>query len=463
MFRRIIALLLCMLTPAAALAEEAEGLHYRLDFQINAEAYPEELQDVMAGLADLAEALTVEGKFFRNQEHFELQAELMLHDMEATRTELTLYGTEDQWAVSSPALGKETLLFNLTGLMEFAIKGYTHLQVPLQRVALLFPFAHRLGLCVLVDTARSTLMAETGSRTLSRKVVMDLAEQMADTAANYVPFEYWAAMIGRETGYDDYIMSLLAQLPEWVEGFLPSSGLTVEVSENGETWLAGGEVLLRRDTDQSGAQALSVRLPAMPDGTLIDLDAAYQPGDDFAYGSLNLLLKDGFGETILRLHTDGSLPTSLPPQRPFSLVWEAEGPLVGGEGVHLYFEGAVSDQLVMIRQMTPDRTQTMLTVTAELENVQEDWTPQAPDGVDLFGIESEGLNALMHRLLRPMAKGLLPLIAEMPYTACQAVMNLMESSGIFGVLTSGITEELILESDPGPENEPGEANYTFSY
>ncbi|MCH5286866.1 MAG: hypothetical protein J1E43_05565 [Christensenellaceae bacterium] len=444
MLKKGFALLLCLLLlPMSSLAEAAEGVRFRLTFDMDESAYPADVADIMPGIADLLEILTVEGLFAEQDGFFDLQADVTLNELERTRTDLHVFGVDKFWNIRSSLLGGEAVSISMPAMLEFAIKGYSHLGIPLQRAAILIsPFVHSSGLQALTLIAEPVLFAGQGSRKISRDTLIKTARAMAEAASSDRAFRYWTEAVFMETGCDDDVTGAIAQLPEWIESFVPRDGVSVKVTDDSEVWTAGSLTLARRETDQSGAQVLSVTLPPLPGGLTITFDAATQPDGDLLHGSFDLLAEDGDGELFLRLHADGSLPVALPVTRSFSLVWDAEGRAVGGDGVHLYFEGEPTDSGLMIRQMTPNRDAVMLTMTADLstELTVFDHVVDA-GGVELLSLNGDTLTALMERIFSPLVRGLLPLIAQAPASSCQTLMDMLENSGVFGLLTANMADE----------------------
>lgn len=444
MLKKGLALLLCLLLlPVASLAEAVEGVRFRLTFDMDETAYPSDVADIMPGIADLLDILAVEGVYAEEEGFFDLRAGVTLNDVARARADVHLFGVDAFWNIQSPLLGSETLTVGMLAMLEFAIKGYSHLEIPLQRAAILLsPYVHTSGLATLTAIAEPVLFAKQGSRKITRDALVKMARSIASTAAEDRAFRYWTEAMFMESGYDDDAFGLTAQLADWIESFVPQAGISVTADDQSEVWTAGSLTLARREMDQSGAQNLTVTLPPLPDGLTITFDSAMQPDGDLCHGSFNLLAVDGDGEIVARLHADGSLPVALPVTRPFSITWEAEGAAIGGEGVHLYFEGEPTDGGVILRQMVPGTDRVMLAVTAELDTVPTEFEHVADaGGVELLSVNGDSLTALMERIFSPLVRGLLPLIAQAPASSCQTLMDLLESSGVFGLLTADIVDD----------------------
>lgn len=445
MLKRLAAILLClMLLPMPALGEETvhgRGASFRLTFAMEPGNYPEGVRTIAAGLADLLDVLTLEGELLNPGDDFDLRLALGLGDNDRARIEARVFPLRLHWVFSSPLLGDELVDIGLKEVLEFSLKTYAHLGIPLQRAGILVsPVVHAYGTASLTDPARPVLFAEEGSRVIPYDALADLAAIWAEKAEDDNALRSWTQALGSETGYDDALLWALEAMPAWVESHVPAEGMLVTVTDDTEVWTAGGLTLLRRETDRTGALRLSLTVPEIDDTYDLSLDLALQPDGSLTHGSVDLTVEED-GETALRLHADGSVPVSLPVERAFSLTWEAEGPAVGGDGVHLCFEGEPTDEGVVLRQMTPDRDGVMLTVHAALTPVERDFVPGDPTGaLGVLSLNGDTLREFVERISMPMLRGLLPLIAEAPTSFCQTAMNLLEDTGIFGLITDGLGE-----------------------
>ena len=441
-FKRFLSLLLCLyMLPAAALCE-GFGTAFKLDFDMNAAAYPEDVREVLSGIADLINAVTLEGVFEVQDGYFETNFDLLINGAERTRTPVKVYGDKASWIFRSPLLGNETVFLNMESMLEFAMKANAHLNIPAQRVAtLITPYVHTHGLSNVWAVMEPVLFAGEKSRTISAAKLKDMANDIV-VAAEGRPFRYWAAAMGRETGYEYELRDAMTNAPEWLSSFLSSKGISVKKTDTAETWKTGKQTLFERTFSLEDAQTFQLSLPASTNGYTITAEGAYQFADDLLHASIDLLITDAWEEVVLDIHANGSLPVSFPVHRSFFLTWDADGTAVGGDGVHLYFEGEGTSDTITLRQMTPDMEQTMLTLTLSgLEEMQPSVEPYTDPGLCLMSVTSETLSELMHAIIMPMIKGLLPILAEVPASACQSILNLLENSGIFGLVTDGLLSE----------------------
>ena len=212
-FRRMLALLvcLCLLAPAPVQAEaDVTGVRFSLQAQLEPSAFSvaSDTLKTLSGLSQLLDAMTLEGTLDRSfTGSFALNAALTLYGLPETRTELRVFGTDSHWCVQSSLLGDETLMINLLALLEFSIKAYSHLGIPLQRAALLAtPYVHTSAFEALASAWNQVIGAKTGSRTISRAKVLSLAKQMAEIAADARALRSGVQAVALATGCDEVMI-----------------------------------------------------------------------------------------------------------------------------------------------------------------------------------------------------------------------------------------------------------------
>ena len=183
------AMLLCLcLLPVWALGESF-GTEFQLSFDMNASAYPEDVREVLSGIADLVNVVTLEGVFEAENGYFESDVDLLVGGAERTRTPVRVYGDEANWIFRSPLLGDETVFLLMEGMTEFTLKGYGHMEIPAQRVATLLPYVHTHGLGEIWAAMQPVLYAKEGSRTISASKLRAMADAVVQ-AAEGRPFRY---------------------------------------------------------------------------------------------------------------------------------------------------------------------------------------------------------------------------------------------------------------------------------
>ena len=443
--RALCALLcLCLLLPSLALAEEdATGLRFDLAFQMDADAFPQEQRSVMRGIADLMNILTLQGTLERSFTGcFDLNAQVMLSQLEDTRTSLRLYGMESCWGIKSSLLGDEILMVNLVALLEFSMKAYFHLNIPLQNLTLLIsPFVHTSALDPLINSWRRVMLAKTTKRTIPRKNILSMAREMSDFAAGDDVFYYWVQALALDAGYDEAIMEFMADLPEWAKSFVSSQGVSVTFNGATETWTTGETTLFTR-TIEDNVTAWSVTLPT----TLNGFDAsAYYNGQPDGEHTLQINITDEYQDTVLdclvKANNIPDLTSEVPIASPFSLEVKMSGEALKNS-MHLLFLGEGQDGSFTLSMLDPQTRTPQLTLSGTLVPYTPDVVPhftseQMSKGMNLLSMNDVTLTQLLNKVSDPLLHGALPLLVHMPASSVQSILDLLTEHGVIDLLLSG--------------------------
>ena len=437
-------LCLCLLAPSLAVAEQdAAGLKFDLQFQMDPAAFPLEQQKVASGLADLLNILTLQGTLDQSFTGcFDLNASFMLAGEETTRTPFRLYGTESHWAVKSSLLGDEMLMVNMVALLEFAIKAYFHLNVPLQRAAMLVsPYVHTSAFENLISAWSTVMLAQEGKRTIPRKDVLALAAQLTEIAENERSFQYWVKALAIESGYDEDILDVAMSLEEWADSFVGKKGIVITTKGSTETWQTGSTTLFTRTVEDS-VTAWSVTLPVTPNGYLA---SAYYNGQPNGEHVLRISIMDEYEDHILdatvKANNIPDLTCEVPIASPFSLEVEMTGEALA-EDVHVLFQGEGENGYFTLSMLNPKTMQPQLTMSGTLNTYTPDAVPsyetqELLEGVNLLSINDTTLTELLSNIGKPMVEGMFPLLVHMPASSIQTLLDLLTDSGILGLLASG--------------------------
>lgn len=437
-------LCLCLLVPSLAIAEQdVTGLRFSLAFQMDPEAFPEEQQSVMSGIADLMNILTVQGTLDQSFTGcFDLNADLLLAGEEETRTNLRLYGMESCWGIESNLLGDEMLMVNMIALLEFSMKAYFHLDIPLQRLTLLVsPYVHTSALDALTSAWRRIMLAKEGKRAISRKNVLSLAQEMADIASSDRTFQYWVQALALDAGYDETIMEFMAALPEWAGSFVSSKGISVSFKGSTETWTTGKTTLFTRTVEDS-VTAWSLTLPTTTNG--YDLSAYYN-GQPNGEHTLHITMTDAEQQTILdctvKADNIPDLTSEVPISSPFSLWVDMTGEALQ-ESVHLRFAGEGQDGYFTLSMLEPQHNIPQLTLSGMLEPYTPETVPdftsaQMSEGMNLLSMNDVTLTELLGKISSPLFQGAVPLLVHMPASSVQSILDLLTEHRVISLLVNG--------------------------
>lgn len=445
-FHRVLCafLCLCLLAPGLALAEpDVSGVRFDLNFHMDPEAFPQEQKGVTTGIADLLNTLTLKGTLDQSFTGcFDLNTEFMLSGKEATRTSLRLFGTEAYWGIESSLLGDEMLMVNMISLLEFSMKMYFHLEIPLQRLTLLIsPYVHTSAFDALGSAWRGVMHAQEGERTIPRDQLLALASQLAEIAESDRAFYYWTQAVGMEVGYDEVIMEAMLTLPEWAESFVDEEGIAVTIKGATETWRTGDTTLFTRTVEDS-VTAWSATLPTSANGYAVSVFYNGQPDGEHI---LQARVTDEYGDTVMdctiKANNIPDLTSEVPIASPFSLEVEMEGEFLADK-LHLLFEGEGQDKQFSLQMLNAATGAPQLTVSGTLEPYIPGAAPsfttaQLMEGMNLLSMNDVTLTQLLTNAADPMFNGLLPLLVHMPASSVQSILDLLTEHGVIDLLVNG--------------------------
>lgn len=437
--RRLLACLTCLaLLPFTALAEDAPvGFSFNLSFDMDASAYPQADQAMLQGVADFLNILTVSGTAAVDAPSFDVNFDILLDGSEDTRTAFRLCGLDSHYQLESSLLGDQGLMMNNLALLEFAMKAYYHLEMPLQYVALLVsPFAHTTAFDWIRDPWNGVMHSAEGSRVIPREELMDLAAYIAENAEMDRAFYNWVAALTLDLGYSDTILESLACLPEWADGFLDEEGITVTVTGGTETWATGDVTLLTRAASGSG-ESWSLTLPASLDGSTAQVSFARTDGGI----SLSILCEGEEENTLLDADIAlAGLPETLPFSGEASLRVHIGGEMLPDE-LNLHWQLTSDGSAMTLAQLDADTLAPMLTVRGAWAACQLPAPAIAPvdlTGINIFSVNDESLKEFVNDVASPFVTGMIPLLLHMPLSSYQTLFGLLEQYGVLDLLAAGL-------------------------
>ena len=182
-FRRAAALCLCVMLLAASAAADTSGMKaysYTLHFTMHPEAYPAADQPIIQGIADMLNITGISGVYTTDGHAFDNNMTLQLGSRPETATSIRVYGKPAHWWVESSLLGGAMLMVNNAALLEFGMKAYAHLNMPLQYPLLLInPYVHTSAFEWIMPEWEA-VFGGSGSRTVSIDDLYSLASFIAD-------------------------------------------------------------------------------------------------------------------------------------------------------------------------------------------------------------------------------------------------------------------------------------------
>lgn len=424
-FRRTLLLALCLLLAAAPAL--AEGVRFTIRADIDPVQYASDLRPLMTGLAALLDDAVLEGALVTDSGCFELDAAMTLGSgQDACVTSLRLYGLDSHVGLESSLLGGSALMINSSALLPFGLKARDYTSLPLDTAALLAPYTHVSALQPVAALLAPLFPDTPGSVTLSPAELDALIADLQTLCEENTALNHWLEATELYGTVDRFCRAYFA-LPEALH-----PALTIERTDTALTWLADSLPILTL-TQQENTTAVTFTIP-----TMAEFSATLRDDRTFITGSMHADV-DG-----TKADLSFSLPTALPCALPaFYLTLDAESPLLPEEGLRLVFEGESHGNAITIRQLRPEHTYTMMTLTATLTPFTPDtlpaYTPESLTGVNILSVNGDSLRELLVDVREPLLTGLFDLLVAAPPEAVQALMDVLEDAGVVDLITDSLS------------------------
>ena len=414
MLFRLSALLLALLLPACALGESACRWEARVDVAYRSE------DPALQAVIDLLNAMEFRGTWAERDGAFDLTAEAGFTGSDA-KAAFTLGGVASHWRLTSPLLGDVALMFNNPAMIEFGNKMNHHLGLPLQKAALLYPYAWEDALSAPLAAFNATFYAEEGDRLIPAETCAAFAESIAEMAATDRAFSNLIKALGEDEGEPgSEVLNLISTVTEWIS--MPGvEGVRIRAAGGRETWYVvarGSEVyFMTREGDN-----IDFMLPNVLFGgyELVGSFKLRDPG-----WALNLRIGSR-QEPQLALEADFSgtgTEWELSLGASGSMVGDRLSFLVTRTGEAFRFTGGADNELYAVLTLR----------TAEwVPERWPDWTPETVTGRNFYSLDDSSLAQLVKDVAMPMVRGLVPLVAAAPTSSVTALMDWLEEGPLGG-------------------------------
>lgn len=422
--RRLLALVLaCLLLCSGALAE---GFSFQLSVSIDPMHVDASQKQMAHALQPLLKMLDIKGDVALGENAFDVTVQASLNDAPESPWSLRLYGLDSHWGVQSNWLGDTTLMVNQLAWLEFAVKTYHHLGLPIQKAFLcVSPYAH-MSAWEGIQTALVTLRQTEQDGLISQEHLRICAEEIARLADEDRALYYYIEAIGLESGTNEEIRATLRALPQMVAEQFPD-GLQVEHTEQGETWRNGNQIIYTCQTTEASTQ-VTVAVPTL--GTI-----SWVVNTDTVASAGTVTLDTAW----LTAHAQFSLPTSWPVRFPFFVQLDAQGALVGEKVQYALLGEAQGNALTLSFLSQEEQFMTVKAdITPEASQTAPAYTSEEIEGVNILSVDGPALSALMREIALPLYQGALPWLVHAPAQTIQTLMDALEEDGVFQLLIDSL-------------------------
>ena len=449
--------------PFAAAEGEPEvySYDYSLRFHLNPAVYPYRERKHVQGYADLLNLLEVRGTMVRcpGTQSADVHMELAPATNQAAKVSVHLFGTPEMMKLESSLLGQEVVCFRPNGLMAFAKRAWEAFKIPAPYYVLLVPDTTWQAIRCVPEMWNELVGPVKNGTTLSWDKVQELAEAWRVKLIGGDSPKNWVTAISYPLENSETLQVAVEDLAKLIR--LAADGKNLKFTEKKEKDgvrtlrlknAAGAILWEEHHSDYAYDCTLSV--PEIPvdyipswtyktetaDGKIrlsLTADWAKGPGD----GAEEHAYRRDWPETLLSARMEmENLPAAYPSDSAFSGSVSLAGYLLPNFSYLVKGSttaaGEISLSLTRADQADGDP---VFTVTgsvvpkeygAPLAFVTEEMVTE----YNIFALNEDTLYRLFHLIDRPLLRGLIDFLYELPASSCQSIMDDLESFGVIRTL-----------------------------
>jgi len=419
------------LFASVSFAEESQTFDFTLQATLNPSAFTSDV----TGWADLLSALTFRGTCACSDSSFHMDLTVAPSDPSASPVSLCLFGTPAEVYIRSPLLGSNQILFSNDSLLEFCVKAYEHLDLPLQNLALLHPYIWTGTLSPVFSDFDALLSSADDTGAIPADAVSLFASRLNEKLQSSKKLQLLISSIGLSSGADESFSLFAHSIPSY---FTDTLGVGLTLRQDSTSLVlsssSAGTFFIRSSApDHLSIQTL---LPETSPGLLPSFDLSATAVSDHASGQLSASLLSPDENLFSLTASFASLPLSWPADASSVLTVNLTGDLFPAFGVTLLGSFSSSGAFTLDARKPSDVT--MLTLSGILSPSDSALHPLSSesyaDPIDILRVNDQTLRTVMPDLLETFVPGFILLLRGIPASACQSALDALESSGILDML-----------------------------
>ena len=465
--RKILAFILAgILALGAVCASLAEGepqvyaYDYSLHLHLNTAVYPYRERLHNQGYADLLDLLEIRGSMVRCPEtkSADVSLELVPKTNPAAKVSLHMYGTNEMMKLESPLLGQEVVCFRPTGIMAFAKRAWEAFRIPAPYYVLFIPDTTWLAYRCIPDGWNELVGPVKNGTVLEQETIEKLTTYWQEKLFSGDAIRNWVKAIGYPLPEPEALQVAVEDLSQLI--LLAADGESLEFEEkekDGTRTLrlknATGAVLWEEHHSEN-AYDCTLSVPQIP----VDYIPSWTYKTETVNGKINLSLAadwtkgPGTGkaennyrkywpESLLsaRVEMDG-LPAVYPSDSTFSGTVSLAGYLLPNFSYLVKGSttaaGEISLSLIRVDKPEGDPVFTVTGSVTPKEYAEKlaYVTEEMVTPYNIFQLNESTLRSLFSAIDRPMLRGLIDFLYELPASSCQSIMDDLEDYGVIQVL-----------------------------
>ena len=437
--------LLAVLPPDAALGETVHSYAFDFHFHLDSSAFTEDIRQRIQGYADLLEMLEVKGSWTYCDETRSVDTAFSVIPETNPDAALSfhLYGYPSHIVLSSPLLGEQTIFFNNDALLEFCLKTYEHLGLPLYSLALMFPYSFDHAFAGAAEAWRKAAGSFGQDRIISEDALQVCAEIWSDLLENDGDLNDWITAMSMRNEEQEALRAEMYEVPGYLTEILSDGGdIRIVSDNNAELWSVGQDIILQENR-QADSYSLQTSFPLTAGGYQPVFRFSRQEKEEITEASLLISYsseEEQEEHPLINLAAHVLWPSVWPAESVYDSRINLDSSLLGSLDLELSLtcqpdgnfslclrtplNGKMAETLIVEGTLTPQDN-----VDAPAFNIGEILTY-----VNIFSVNDVTLNEFVHAIARPAVTGALAFLVEVPASAMQSVMDDLTDFGVLGVV-----------------------------
>lgn len=449
LMRKSLLIILCLtlmvsLLPAAALCETVHSYDFDFHFHLESSAFAEEARQRIQGYADLLEILEVKGSWTYCDETRSVDTAFSVIPETNPDAALSfhLYGYPSHIVLSSPLMGNQIIFFNNDALLEFCLKTYEHLGLPLYSLGLMFPYSFEHAFAGIAEAWNEAAGTSGQDRTITADALQVCAETWSDLLENDGDLNDWITAMSLRNEEQEVLRAEMYEAPAYLTEIL-AEGSDIRIVSDGseELWTVGENIFLR-ESRQTDAYSFETSFPLTQSGFQPVFRFSRHEKEETTEASLliSYLSEEEEEEPLINLAAQLLWPSVWPAESVYDSRITLDSSLLGSLDMLLSISCQQDGSFTLCLSTPADsemsetvRIEGILTpreiIAAPSFNIGEILTY-----VNIFSVNDVTLNEFVHAIARPAVTGALAFLVEVPASAMQSVMDDLTDFGVLGVV-----------------------------
>lgn len=381
-----------------------------------------------------------------NRNYIDLNTTLVPVSRPSSSISFRIYGTRSSLLLSSPLIGNQNIALNMKVLLEFSVKAFQYLGIPVQYISMLYPNVHEYAFKRAAKVFRSYFTDLNVNGVMNESEICSFANTLQSAVDNNRSLYYWIEAVGIEQGFNETLHEEVSNISEYIIGHLTRENHLYIKKDGMSTvfFTDSGEIL----SILKNNRLISVNFsgPVTPGGHIPSLQYLFDKGEntDSSSGKISLINNEEELKLIDLSYSVDHLPHSFPAECSVEASFSQTGTILPVFKIDIMLTCDADGNIQINCSNSSDTEQVNQSFLAvfgsiykeESSHMAEYTTKEFRKGFDLFAINDITLPQFINDVSRPLLKGILNFLEEIPVSSFQSIMNDLTYSGILKILLS---------------------------